>query len=57
MKKEFRGATAAVLLSAMGMLCSGAAIAQALTADEAKALGISRQWEEGRGLVTRGPDG
>jgi type IV secretion system protein VirB9 len=57
MKKEFYGAAAAILLSATSVLCSGAAIAQALTADEAKALGISRQWEEGRGLVTRGPDG
>jgi type IV secretion system protein VirB9 len=57
MKKEFGGAAAAILLSAFGVLHSGAAIAQALTADEAKALGISRQWEEGRGLVTRRPDG
>jgi P-type conjugative transfer protein TrbG len=49
-------AIAAVLLGTSG-LCAGAAMAQALTADEAKALGISRQWEAGRGLVTRGSDG
>ena len=48
---------AATLLTASIGLWSSAAMAQALTADEAKALGISRQWEAGRGLVTRGPDG
>src|SRR6185437_14931777 len=57
MKKEFLALAAIALLSVIGVSCSGVAIAQALTANEAKALGISRQWEEGRGLVTRGPDG
>ena len=32
-------------------------LAQAMTANEAKGLGISTQWQQGRGLVTKGPDG
>lgn len=49
-------AIAAVLSATIGFW-PAAAMAQTLTANEAKALGISHQWEKGRGLVTKGPDG
>jgi type IV secretion system protein TrbG len=56
-EKGVRTLVLVALLSAASGLCSSAVIAQPLTADEAKALGISRQWEQDRGLVTKGPDG
>lgn len=34
-----------------------AALANSVTANEAKGIGISGQWRGGKGLVTRGPDG
>lgn len=44
---------AALLLSAMPT----SAQAQALNANEARATGLSGQWQSGQGVVTRGPDG
>jgi P-type conjugative transfer protein TrbG len=55
--KRGRALAIAALLLATNGLFDSTGMAQTLTADEAKALGISRQWEAGRGLVTRGSDG
>lgn len=50
----------AVVAGALGVaivLIPSAARSQGMTANEAKGTGLSGQWREGRGLVTKGPDG
>lgn len=47
--------TIAILASTV--LATGAVRAQGMTANETRGTAISSRWQQGRGLVTRGPDG
>ncbi|MCJ9720328.1 P-type conjugative transfer protein TrbG [Agrobacterium sp. SHOUNA12C] len=48
---------AAALMLAASQLSLAQAAAQSVSPNEAKGIGISGQWRDGRGLVTRGSDG
>lgn len=47
----------ASLIAAGAMTATAPALAQGMSANEAKGTGISGQWRGSRGLVTKGPDG
>ena len=47
----------ASLIAAGTITATAPALAQGMSANEAKGAGISGQWRGSRGLVTKGPDG
>ncbi|SMF55944.1 type IV secretion system protein VirB9 [Xaviernesmea oryzae] len=56
-RASLNGAVILFAMMAASLVCSSSALADGVTPNEAKGMGISRQWRGSRGLVTKGPDG